>query len=66
MELVPAHMNGNNMELLLEDAIGNILSHVGSAWEVVIASGTCKKWKKAWHNHLPPVIDFLNCDISYK
>lgn len=41
-----------NMEYLPVEVIGNILSHVGSARDVVIASATCKKWREAWRNHL--------------
>ncbi|KAF7818785.1 F-box/LRR-repeat protein [Senna tora] len=40
------------MEHLPVEVIGNILSHVGSARDVVIASATCKKWREAWCNHL--------------
>lgn len=34
------------------EVIGNILSHVGSARDVVIASATCRKWKEACRKHL--------------
>lgn len=40
------------MEYLPVEVIGNILSHVESARDVVIASTTCKKWREAWRNHL--------------
>ncbi|KAI9122070.1 hypothetical protein K1719_006759 [Acacia pycnantha] len=40
------------MEHLPVEVIGNILSHLGSARDVVIASATCKKWREAWRNHL--------------
>ncbi|CAL5194230.1 unnamed protein product [Lathyrus oleraceus] len=40
------------MENLPVEVIGIILSRVGSARDVVIASLTCKKWTEAWHNHL--------------
>ncbi|KAI9090789.1 hypothetical protein K1719_028642 [Acacia pycnantha] len=40
------------MESLPVEVIGNILSHVESARDVVIASTTCKKWREAWRNHL--------------
>lgn len=34
------------------EVIGNILSHVGAAREVVIASATCRKWREACKKHL--------------
>lgn len=34
------------------EVIGNILSHLGAARDVVIASTTCKKWRQACHKHL--------------
>lgn len=40
------------MEHLPVEVIGNILSLLGSARDVVIASATCKKWREAWRNHL--------------
>ncbi|CAJ2632367.1 unnamed protein product [Trifolium pratense] len=40
------------MENFPVEVIGIILSHLGSARDIVIASLTCKKWKDAWHNYL--------------
>lgn len=40
------------MEFLPVEVIGNILSRLGAARDVVIASTTCKKWREAWRNHL--------------
>ncbi|KAL8509406.1 hypothetical protein ACS0TY_016567 [Phlomoides rotata] len=40
------------MEYLPVEVVGNILSRLGAARNVVIASATCKKWQDAWTNHL--------------
>ncbi|KAG0498535.1 hypothetical protein HPP92_003226 [Vanilla planifolia] len=40
------------MENLPLEVIGNILSHLGSARDVVVASATCHKWKKSFKKHL--------------
>ncbi|KAJ8537657.1 hypothetical protein K7X08_014197 [Anisodus acutangulus] len=40
------------MEYLPVEVIGNILSRLGAARDVVIASSTCRKWREAWKNHL--------------
>uniref|UniRef100_A0A5B7AR14 F-box domain-containing protein n=1 Tax=Davidia involucrata TaxID=16924 RepID=A0A5B7AR14_DAVIN len=40
------------MEYLPVEVIGNILSCLGAARDVVIASATCRKWREAWRNHL--------------
>ncbi|KAL3646863.1 hypothetical protein CASFOL_009407 [Castilleja foliolosa] len=40
------------MEKLPVEVIGNILSRLGAARNVVIASATCRKWQDAWRNHL--------------
>ncbi|PKA67177.1 F-box/LRR-repeat protein [Apostasia shenzhenica] len=40
------------MENLPLEVIGNILSHVGSAREIVVASATCRKWREAFRKHL--------------
>ncbi|KAF5954017.1 hypothetical protein HYC85_006873 [Camellia sinensis] len=40
------------MEYLPVEVIGNILSRLGAARDVVIASTTCRKWREAWRNHL--------------
>ncbi|PKI38525.1 hypothetical protein CRG98_041090 [Punica granatum] len=40
------------MENLPVEVIGNILSRLKAARDVVIASTTCKKWQEAWRKHL--------------
>lgn len=40
------------MEFLPVEVVGNILSQLGTARDVVIASATCRKWQEAWRNHL--------------
>ncbi|KAJ6983947.1 F-box/LRR-repeat protein [Populus alba x Populus x berolinensis] len=40
------------MEHLPVEVIGNILSRLGGARDVVIASATCRKWREAWRKHL--------------
>ncbi|KAK6126378.1 hypothetical protein DH2020_039878 [Rehmannia glutinosa] len=40
------------MEYLPDEVIGNILSRLRAARNVVIASATCRKWQEAWRNHL--------------
>ncbi|RVW48113.1 F-box/LRR-repeat protein [Vitis vinifera] len=40
------------MENLPVEVVGNILSRLGAARDVVIASATCRKWREAWQNHL--------------
>ncbi|KAK6152312.1 hypothetical protein DH2020_014947 [Rehmannia glutinosa] len=40
------------MDYLPVEVIGNILSRLGAARNVVIASATCRKWQEAWRNHL--------------
>ncbi|XP_010244826.1 PREDICTED: F-box/LRR-repeat protein At1g67190-like [Nelumbo nucifera] len=40
------------MENLPVEVIGNILSRLGAARDVVIASATCRKWREACRNHL--------------
>ncbi|KAF8403283.1 hypothetical protein HHK36_011385 [Tetracentron sinense] len=40
------------MEYLPVEVIGNILSRLGAARDVVIASVTCRKWREACRNHL--------------
>ncbi|KAJ6937502.1 F-box/LRR-repeat protein [Populus alba x Populus x berolinensis] len=40
------------MEHLPVEVIGNILSLLGSARDVVIASATCRKWREACRKHL--------------
>ncbi|XP_020598550.1 F-box/LRR-repeat protein At1g67190 [Phalaenopsis equestris] len=40
------------MENLPMEVVGNILSHLGNAKEVVIASSTCRKWRESFRKHL--------------
>ncbi|GMG98446.1 hypothetical protein Nepgr_000286 [Nepenthes gracilis] len=40
------------MELLPVEVVGNILSRLGAARDVVIASATCRKWREAFRKHL--------------
>ncbi|RZS12220.1 hypothetical protein BHM03_00043637 [Ensete ventricosum] len=40
------------MEHLPVEVIGNILSHIGTARDVVVASATCRKWREACRKHL--------------
>ena len=40
------------MERLPVEVIGNILSRLGAARDVVIASATCRKWREAFRCHL--------------
>ncbi|ONK71246.1 uncharacterized protein A4U43_C04F6430 [Asparagus officinalis] len=40
------------MENLPVEVIGNILSHVRAARDVIIASATCRKWREACTKHL--------------
>lgn len=40
------------MENIPVEVIGNILSHVGAARDIVIASATCRKWREACRKHL--------------
>uniref|UniRef100_A0A5B7AA91 F-box domain-containing protein n=1 Tax=Davidia involucrata TaxID=16924 RepID=A0A5B7AA91_DAVIN len=40
------------MECLPVEVIGNILSRLGAARDVVIASATCRKWREACRKHL--------------
>ncbi|XP_010554957.1 PREDICTED: F-box/LRR-repeat protein At1g67190-like [Tarenaya hassleriana] len=40
------------MENLPVELIGNILSHLDNARDVVIASTTSKRWREAYHHHL--------------
>ncbi|KAK7378789.1 hypothetical protein VNO80_04237 [Phaseolus coccineus] len=49
------------MDHLPVEVIGNILSLLGSARDVVVASATCKKWKEAWRSHLHS-LSFNFCD----
>ncbi|CAJ1885918.1 unnamed protein product [Sphenostylis stenocarpa] len=49
------------MEHLPVEVIGNILSLLGSARDVVVASATCKKWREARRSHLQS-LSFNICD----
>ncbi|CAN0916786.1 F-box/LRR-repeat protein At1g67190 [Linum grandiflorum] len=40
------------MENLPVEVIGNILSRLGGARDVIIASATCRKWREAYRSHL--------------
>ncbi|XP_030957294.1 F-box/LRR-repeat protein At1g67190 [Quercus lobata] len=40
------------MEDLPVEVVGNILSRLGAAREVVVASATCRKWREAYRKHL--------------
>ncbi|OWM73662.1 F-box/LRR-repeat protein At1g67190-like [Punica granatum] len=40
------------MEHLPVEVIGNILSHISAARDVVLASATCRKWREAFRKHL--------------
>ncbi|XP_055808199.1 F-box/LRR-repeat protein At1g67190-like [Solanum dulcamara] len=40
------------MEDFPVEVIGNILSRVGAARDLVFASLTCRNWQEAWRNHL--------------
>ncbi|GFZ02490.1 F-box/RNI-like superfamily protein [Actinidia rufa] len=44
------------MEHLPVEVIGNILSRLGAARDVVMASTTCRKWREAWKNHLHTLV----------
>lgn len=44
------------MDNLPVEVIGNILSQLGAAREVVIASAACRKWRQAWRNHLHTLV----------
>ncbi|XP_055808039.1 F-box/LRR-repeat protein At1g67190-like [Solanum dulcamara] len=48
------------MEDFPVEVIGNILSRVGAARDLVFASLTCRKWKVAWRNHLHTLAFNLN------
>ncbi|KAG6551417.1 hypothetical protein Mapa_007063 [Marchantia paleacea] len=49
------------MEGLPVEVIGNILSHLAAARDVVIASATCRKWREAVRRHLHTLC-FSNTD----
>ncbi|CAK9860304.1 unnamed protein product [Sphagnum jensenii] len=46
------------MEDFPVQVIGTILSHIAAGKQVVRASGTCRKWREAAHNHLQT----MRCD----
>ncbi|KAL5579811.1 hypothetical protein UlMin_012253 [Ulmus minor] len=49
------------MENLPVEVIGNILSFLGAARDVVLASATCRKWRNAFREHLQ-VLSFNSND----
>ncbi|XP_058737036.1 F-box/LRR-repeat protein At1g67190-like [Vicia villosa] len=49
------------MENIPVEVIGNILSHIRSARNNVVASSTCKKWRQAWRSHFH-TLSFNSCD----
>ncbi|URD82359.1 F-box LRR-repeat protein [Musa troglodytarum] len=53
------------MEHLPVEVIGDILSHIGTARDVVVASATCRKWREACRKHLHTLSfrsdDWLRC-----
>ncbi|KAK6936214.1 F-box domain [Dillenia turbinata] len=49
------------MEYLPVEVIGNILSRLGAARDVVIASATCRKWHEAFRKHLH-TLSFVSSD----
>ncbi|KAK4753747.1 hypothetical protein SAY87_001851 [Trapa incisa] len=49
------------MEHLPVDVVGNIMSNISSARDVVLASATCRKWREAFHKHLR-VLSFRSSD----
>ncbi|KAL6521111.1 hypothetical protein OROGR_017680 [Orobanche gracilis] len=53
------------MEFLPVEVVGNILSRLGAARDVVIASATCRKWQEAWRNHLHTLTFNSNDWTSY-
>lgn len=52
------------MEYLPVEVVGNILSRLGAARDIVIASATCRKWQDAWRNHLH-TLTFNSRDWSF-
>lgn len=52
------------MEHLPVEVIGNILSRLESAKDVVVASTTCRKWREAWRTHLSS-LSFNSNDWEY-
>ncbi|XP_050230628.1 F-box/LRR-repeat protein At1g67190-like [Mercurialis annua] len=51
------------MEYLPVELIGNILSRLKAARDVVVASATCKKWREACRTHIH-TLHFHYCDWS--
>ncbi|GLT62668.1 hypothetical protein SLA2020_352870 [Shorea laevis] len=51
------------MEDLPVEVIGNILSHLRAARDVVVASATCKQWREAFQHHLSS-LTFHDLDFS--
>ncbi|KAG5577998.1 hypothetical protein H5410_058132 [Solanum commersonii] len=40
------------MDYLPVEVVGHILSHLGAARDVIVASATCRKWREACQKHL--------------
>ncbi|XP_065855259.1 F-box/LRR-repeat protein At1g67190-like [Euphorbia lathyris] len=63
-----------DMDHLPVEVIGNILSHLKAARDIVIASTTCRKWRHAWRSNLqslsfnyhewPGYRDLANADLE--
>ncbi|GKV31807.1 hypothetical protein SLEP1_g40472 [Rubroshorea leprosula] len=56
------------MEHLPVEVIGDILSHLRTALDVVVASATCKKWREAFQYYLHSLTFFdgashIYCDL---
>ncbi|KAK9727004.1 hypothetical protein RND81_05G251400 [Saponaria officinalis] len=54
------------MEYIPVEVIGNILSRVGDAKDVVVASITCRKWRNAFRYHLHSLTFNLNDSPVYR
>ncbi|KAL2899718.1 hypothetical protein RDABS01_024800 [Bienertia sinuspersici] len=55
-----------SMDDLPVEVIGNILSQLGAAKDVVVASATCRKWRDAWRNHLHSLsFDSNDCHVYH-
>ncbi|KAH9619406.1 hypothetical protein KSS87_002183 [Heliosperma pusillum] len=54
------------MKNLPSEVIGNILSRVGVARDVVLASATCRKWRDAFRNHLHSLTFNFNDSPVYR
>ncbi|KAL9247311.1 hypothetical protein vseg_020755 [Gypsophila vaccaria] len=54
------------MEDLPAEVVGNILSRLGVARDVVLASATCRKWRDAFRNHLHSLTFNFNDSPVYR